>query len=194
MGIGAIMLFIGVVVLFLSRNLWFNYRVVGQVLDILGHPGVQERLFKSRKYEDQLGKTAAQYILITRHAPMLIIGTLIVVGIMYLGISAGGMSTIGMGIGALHIAAVLTWLINFDPAPEWLYRWHLTVLLTKANIDLEVIQESKDALVEKINAATNLTEFEVEFLNGQLEIVEVVLVTTKDTIEMLEQQQRDIDY
>lgn len=179
-------------VLFMARNLWFNYRVVGQVLDLLGHPGVQDRLFQDGRHDEALNKTVSQYLFITRYAPMLIVGTLVVIVIMYMNLSSGGVSVAGTAAGALIIAAVMTWLINFNPAPMWLYRWYLVVLLTKARIDLEVIQETNHALTERVAAATDLTAVEVEFFRGQLQLVEDALRTTQSTIDMLEQQQREL--
>lgn len=188
---------IGVVglILWLLRNVWRNYTVVGLLLDIIGMPGVQERLTNRKANYEFLERTANQYVFLTRYVPLMVVGIFVLIGTLYVTASSGtGLSPALAAVGGLTIAGVITWLINFESVPPWLHEWHLTVLLTKSAIDLEAVTASLESYEQRLNAGEfdDLTETELEYVNLQVVMLETIASNVLNMIKDLEQQQMDL--
>lgn len=175
------------------NRVWFNYRVVGQLIDILGIKAVQDRLFTDAHMEN-LNRTTQQYVFLTRYVPMLIVGVYLVMALMYMSVASGvGLSPTMSTIGSLIIAGVVAWLWNFEAAPEWLYDWHITVLLTRSLIDLEAVTESIEMFEQRDENGDydTLTPAERDFIQLQVELLHNVHNDISQMVEQLLQQREE---
>lgn len=183
----------GVVMLivFKLRNVYANYRVVGNLIDLIGAPDLQEQLFKQTSNLEKLNRTARQYLFLTRYVPVLVIGVFMVIAVMFAALASGiGLSPVLSGGGALIIAGVVTWLLTFESVPPWLYDWHIDVLLTRGAIDLEAVHESLLAIEQRMstNEFDELTDVEQEFVVLQVSMMKDVERNIKAMLKDLEQQ------
>lgn len=175
------------------KNVWFNYTVVGQLMDILGIKAVQDRLF-TEEHAENFARTAQQYVFLTRYVPMLIIGVYLILILMYMAVASGvGMSAPVYTAGSLIIAGVLTWLWNFEAAPSWLYDWHITVLLTRGKIDLEVVTETIELFKQRDASGDydKLSPLEREFIQLQVAMLHKVHEDVSLMVDDLLKQRRE---
>lgn len=197
-----VMLGIIVTLLFLTvKKVGFNYQVVGQSLDVLGIPGVQERVVSNTANAELMSRVVDRYIFLTRMFPLIAASVAMICVALYLSIkgsivSGDALSMEWVGFCSMVIGGAFTWLITFDPAPDWLYESHVIVLLTKSKIDLEVILSALKEIENKATKSMELSEDEAHFISAQLllrlqtlcELASDVEATVKD----LEQQKREM--
>lgn len=180
-----------VLIVYRLRNVYTNYKVIGNLIDVIGAPEVQERLFKQSANLEKLNRTARQYLFLTRYVPALILCVFAVIAVMFTTLAGGdGLSPMLSGSGALIIAGVITWLLTFEPVPLWLYDWQITVLLTRGKIDLETVNQSLTTIEQRITTDEfdELTDVEQEFVMLQVSLMKEVERNILAMIKDLEQQ------
>lgn len=97
-----------------------------------------------------------------------------------------------VGFCSLVIGGAITWLITFEPAPDWLYESHVLILLAKSKIDQEVILAALKEIEGKAGATENLTEDEANFINMQCLMLSELAKDVEATVNDLEQQKREL--
>ncbi len=180
-----------------AKKVGFNYQVVGQSLDVLGVPGVQEQMFRNANHVELMNRVAQRWIFLTRTFPVAAVGVGILCTSLYLSLKGSMLtgeevSAAWVGFCSLVIGGALTWLITFEPAPDWLYESHVLVLLTKSKIDLEVILAALKEIEGKASEDKNLTEAEANFIHMQCLMLSDLAKDVEATIIDLEQQKREI--
>jgi hypothetical protein len=186
---------IALLIIFQLRNVWLNYRVVGQLLDLLDVPGVQDRLFARPSNLEMLQKTVNRYVFLTRYVPVLIIGVFATMATMAMAVASGtGLTPTLSTMGSLAIAGAVVWLLNFEAVPHWLYEWHLTVLLTRSAIDLEAVTEVLESFAQRMKDGEydNLTPIEKEYVTLQVGMMKTIHTDTVQMVSDLTKQQAEL--
>ena len=177
------------------KKVGFNYQVVGQALDVLGVPGVQERVISNAPHAELMQRVADRYIFLTKTFPIITLGVVALCVALYMSlkgsvVSGDAVSMEWVGFCSIVIGGALTWLITFEPAPDWLYESHVLVLLAKSRIDLEVIQAALKDIENK--ADRELSEEEANFINMQCMMLADLASEVEATVKDLEQQRREL--
>lgn len=175
----------------------FNYQAVGQSLDVLGVPGVQERVIVNENNATLMQRVVNRYLFLTRMFPLAAAGVGIICVALYLSlkgsaVSGNEVSAEWVGFCSLVIGGAFTWLITFEPAPDWLYESHVIVLLTKSKIDLEVILAALKEIESKAHKGKELTDDEIKFINIQCTMLTELAKDVEATVRDLEQQKQEL--
>lgn len=175
----------------------FNYQVVGQSLDVLGVPGVQERVISNESHASLMQRVVDRYVFLTRMFPLAAAGVGIACVALYMSlkgsvVSGNEVSMEWVGFCSLVISGAFTWLATFEPAPDWLYESHVIVLLTKSKIDLEVILATLKEIESKATKGKELTDSELNFINMQCLMLTELAKDVEATVRDLEQQKREL--
>lgn len=189
---------IGALIGFLSvKKVWFNYQIVGQTLDILGVPGVQERVFKTESNASLMQRVVDQYIFFTRVFPVAFFSVITICIMLY--ISLKGSLASGTPVSsewilfcATSISGALAWLISFNAAPDWLYESQVIVMLNKSKLDLEVVEAALQEIKRKAESDIQLTEVEAMMVRNQCLMLEELANEVSDSVADLIQQQQEI--
>jgi hypothetical protein len=189
--IGIVLMVVALLIIVRLRDVWLHYKIVGQLLDILGVQTIQDRLFNREKNIENLRRTAQQYVMVTRYVPPLIIGAFIVIAVVYVSSLTGSITSVISVVGALILAGVVTWLLNFEAVPHWLYDWHLTVLMTRSALDIEAVHNAIQALEQSVESGEydDLSENELEFISLNVRMLEEAHEEAQTMYDNLKQQQ-----
>lgn len=179
-----------------SRNLFFKYQIIGHILDVIGRAGVQDKLFEDKTNAAPMRRMITWWVFLTKQAPGILIGVLVVVGSTYFYLKGTPeVNVFALGVSAILISGVITWLWTFNPIPLWLYEWQLIVLKTQCDLDLVAVQMSLKAIQTAITDRKPEDTFkdgEVEFLTMQVAMLSELAHVTMSNLRELEQQQREL--
>ena len=187
-----------VTLLFLTvKKVGFNYQMVGQSLDILGIPGVQERVITNTTHADLMSRVVDRYVFLTRMFPAFAVSVALICVSLYLSIkgsmvSGNVLSVEWVGFCSLVIGGAFTWLLTFEPAPDWLYESHVVVLLAKSKIDLEVILDALKEIEHKATKDSDLSTDEANYISAQCLMLSELAKDVESVVKELEQQKREI--
>lgn len=189
--IDVVMIVLVGLILFLSRNLVFSYKLVGHTIDVLDLPGVQDTVLRKSTNKELIIQVAQYYLLLTRYVPIALLSMFSMLAVIYTQLSVGDTQEWLVMLGTLVVSGGITWLWTFNPAPDWLYEAHLLVLITRATLDLEVIVETLTSLETRLIELKDKSEEDVgkQMLQAQCAMLEELAIDISATIEDLEDQQ-----
>lgn len=193
-------LMVGIIVtlLFLTvKKVGFNYQMVGQSLDILGTPGVQDRVITNATHAELMSRVVDRYVFLTRMFPLIAASVAMICVALYLSIkgsmiSGNPLSMEWVGFCSLVIGGAFTWLVTFEPAPDWLYESHVIILLAKSKIELEVILEALKEIERKATKGAELSLDEANYISAQCHMLSELASSVELVVRDLEQQNREI--
>lgn len=186
--------------LVMLKKVWRNYSIVGQTLDIMGMPGVQDAVLRVKSNAPLMMKLADRYVFLTKYFPIAAISTMVLMVSLYLHIRGSALtgvetSATTVTLASFIIAGALAWLWTFEDVPQWLYEAHLNVMLAQGRINLNVVEAALLDVETKLAALTDdeiSSESEVLMLQHQIAMLQDLADDVTATVADLERQQREL--